>query len=758
MEDTDKKIIKVNVSALKPMAKDALIYSVCAFLCAYASLPYGITPLGISVCAGKQKNILRYVALYVGALSAALVSGRPFYAAAIVFTCPFRILLEYFIPRRKHALIAPLNAAVSLALCFALEYFQYGMLKFDLVSGIIACAVGIYFAVRFKEAAETLAVKQYDGEVYPLILLISVCIISISSFEVYGINAGVFAAAVITLFFSEDSRTGTGCVAALLCGVCALLNNTGKVSAVTALCISSLVFSRAKIKNKAIRLLYFDAVFCFSLLFFDFDNTSLILMAQVSAAAGLYMLIPEKYISSLQERLGLKASNEKIPGIKNLVCNRLKRAKKSMEKIAESLKTKTHGGTMDVYAKVNDTVENICRDCRRAPVCWGEEYSATKDVFNKAANKLIKTGSFKDDFLPDYFKNYCLKKDMLYTELTQIALLYSQNTIFSRTINANRLLLAEQYEGIGAYIKEICDEISAVSNADKQTDLCVKEYLSSIGVPQNVSVYRDGLDALHLDISIKADSKLYESRIVKDISDILGRDMTAEHFEYNGSRYEIRLIQKEKYSVMVAQVNKNKSGENVCGDSFVSFRSSGYKQVLALADGMGSGENAERLSTLALDILKNLLENGFNEDKACSLVNSSLLLGGDGQSFSTLDMTSINLFNGHTDFYKLGAAPTIIIRQNKAYEVFSRTLPAGIVEDASADHKSCRLKSGDTLVMFSDGVEVTEKMLGVCRNFSSDTPLNLCRRLLEISTDNEKAADDITVAVAKLDNKISAKK
>ena len=755
MEDTDKKIIKVNITALMPKVKETLIFAICAFLCSYASLPLGISPFGISVCAAKQKNITRYIAVYLGAICGAAVLGRPFLLAAIVFTFPFRLLLEYFIPKRKHRFVAPINAAVSLVLCYTLEYFQYGMLRFDIMSGIIGTLSGIYFSARLKEAMDGLAAKDGNAGIYPLILLVSVCILSISSFNIYGISAGMFFAVLITLFFSEEDGFA-GCASALLSGMGALINDSADITAVIALGLGALAYSKAKTQNRIIKILLFNGIFCLFILYTGLNREWLGIMGEGAAAASVYMLIPEKSIKSLRDKMGPGGFEDRIPGIKGLICLRLDSAKKYMERIAKSLKEKQQGDIMDIYAKVNETAEDICRDCRRAPVCWGEEYSATRDVFNKAANRLIKTGNFSPDSLPDYFKSLCLNKDRLYGRLSDLAALCSQNALIKRTSSANSMLIAQQYEGIGAYIKELCDEIAAISSPDRQTDIAVKEYLASLGQLQRNAVYRDSIGALHLDMEIRADGKIYESRIVKELSDILGRDMTAESFENDGGIYKMKLIQKEKYTISIAQVNKNKQGERVCGDSFTAFRSSGYKQLLALADGMGSGENAERLSTLTLDILKNLIENGFAEDKACNLVNSTLLLGGDGQSFSTLDLTSINLFNGRTDFYKLGAAPTLIIRQNKAYEVFSRTLPAGIVEGAAPDHKSCKLKAGDIVIMFSDGVEVTEKMLCVCKSFSNEMPINLCERLIEISTENEKAADDITVAVARLDSKISA--
>ena len=134
-----------------------------------------------------------------------------------------------------------------------------------------------------------------------------------------------------------------------------------------------------------------------------------------------------------------------------------------------------------------------------------------------------------------------------------------------------------------------------------------------------------------------------------------------------------------KINLGISRTTKNRS--MVSGDSHCFMELEDGKFLIALSDGMGSGPKAECNSKLAIKMLERMLESGFDKCTALELINSSLALRADEETFSTIDMSVIDLYDGNIEFVKLSACPTYI-KNNKGVElVQSVSLPVGILKD-----------------------------------------------------------------------------
>ena len=70
--------------------------------------------------------------------------------------------------------------------------------------------------------------------------------------------------------------------------------------------------------------------------------------------------------------------------------------------------------------------------------------------------------------------------------------------------------------------------------------------------------------------------------------------------------------------------------EKVSGDNYICRQEDGGKFVMCLSDGMGSGMDACRESEIVVELLEQFLESGFTQETAASMVNSALVLKGQG--------------------------------------------------------------------------------------------------------------------------------
>ena len=78
------------------------------------------------------------------------------------------------------------------------------------------------------------------------------------------------------------------------------------------------------------------------------------------------------------------------------------------------------------------------------------------------------------------------------------------------------------------------------------------------------------------------------------------------------------------------------------------------------------------------------------------------------------------------------------------------------MEETHAEHRSCRLREGDIVLMLSDGVEITHEILKYCQQAKGKNLSELCEEILRLADADGKAADDMTVAAARVCRKKGA--
>ncbi len=85
------------------------------------------------------------------------------------------------------------------------------------------------------------------------------------------------------------------------------------------------------------------------------------------------------------------------------------------------------------------------------------------------------------------------------------------------------------------------------------------------------------------------------------------------------------------------------------------------------------------------------------------MINTSLINQNE-ETFATLDIAIIDLYQGNIELIKNGACPTYIKNGNKVQIIKSNSLPAGIVKEAKLQSFDKDIDSGDIMVLCSDGI------------------------------------------------------
>ena len=151
-------------------------------------------------------------------------------------------------------------------------------------------------------------------------------------------------------------------------------------------------------------------------------------------------------------------------------------------------------------------------------------------------------------------------------------------------------------------------------------------------------------------------------------------------------------------------------GEDVSGDAYLTLGIGEDKVVFIVCDGMGTGEEAAKLSNLALSILEQLLSTGFDPAGALKALNAIFVLRSPEESFVTLDMAVVDMGKNTLKLFKVGTPPSYIKRGSHVEVLRTSSLPVGVFNEVEVPLIERPFRS-DILVLASDGV------IDACRRF-----------------------------------------
>lgn len=181
----------------------------------------------------------------------------------------------------------------------------------------------------------------------------------------------------------------------------------------------------------------------------------------------------------------------------------------------------------------------------------------------------------------------------------------------------------------------------------------------------------------------------------------LGKPMTIAERE----RAHVRLTEMPLMMVEAGAASRCIAGADICGDTFSLGQLQDGRFVAALSDGMGHGNQAALESRQAVELLRMCLDAGYDRAQTLTAVNGMMLLAGQGERFTTVDLFLLDLWTGKASLDKLGAAGSYLMQAEGLSLLGGDALPLGILENVESGEKLMQLHQGDTLILLSDGVE-----------------------------------------------------
>lgn len=220
----------------------------------------------------------------------------------------------------------------------------------------------------------------------------------------------------------------------------------------------------------------------------------------------------------------------------------------------------------------------------------------------------------------------------------------------------------------------------------------------------------------------------------------------------------LHLVEKPRLRLNIYSNGVHKENSEISGDSYTYLQLDKGKYLLALADGMGSGELARDESATSIEMYEDFASAGFNRETILEAINSVLLLDEGRECFSTLDICTVDLYSGEAEFIKIGAVSTFIARGRNVEVLSSSSLPVGILGKVDREVFNKTLAKGDIIVMLTDGVidsrggsiRREDWIKDTVKERKDNNPKHIVEDLLNKAKENYNGniKDDMTVLVA----------
>ena len=219
---------------------------------------------------------------------------------------------------------------------------------------------------------------------------------------------------------------------------------------------------------------------------------------------------------------------------------------------------------------------------------------------------------------------------------------------------------------------------------------------------------------------------LYKDSIVKE---------KLEKEIHLASEIQMRLIPDKapelKRSEIAARI---KTSREVGGDFFDFIEFDGSEIGLAMADVSGKGIPAGLLMTTLKAFLRSEASAEKSTSEVVSALNSFLYDMSDMEKFATFFYARYNDMDGIIEYSNAGSFPPFIIRKDGRLDRLSRGgMILGIDKRAEFDEGITKLKEGDILVMYTDGIIDQENEIG--ENFGEKRMYDIIRNNLNLSVD-----------------------
>lgn len=674
-----------------------------AFFAAGFSQGGAVFPVAVSVCLGMLSACNPEIVMRYGVVMAAVAVAAD-------------------LMRQRHLRIKMIHCAIVTAVTLALlslaEFYLLPFRKEDILFAAMDIILALSFTRLLYEGQSFLlhakrGQRLGNEEMISLIVMGALAVYGIPDVMIADISLVELAVYFLLPVMGYQYGAGVGAVAGAAGGT--LLVLTGQDGdMIGSLCLMGICAGIMRRKGKVWTLSFFLGSAAVLGILLNGQMLSMGTLKAIIIDSVVLMLVPDKVLRKM--RFPAKAFSASWPEeyVQEMLQYKLKDFSSSFRQLSRVLasqsKEKTSISRHDLRMLMHEMSRQVCEKCDNREQCMGQVALERPDSIGMLA-MAQEQGSLVMEQMPVEFTQECIHPDWFLMETNQSLRMARTIMSFQNKLAQNRQIIAGQMEQVGSLMEELAEDISQVGEIPLEMEEVIVKELANMRVKAHSLIIYEDKDG-HLEVHMMAATtrgRLVTSKEAAAVlTDLMGKPFIPSPESRNViPRQETKIVFSEDtplYAVTgVARMAKE--GEEISGDAFSCLYLPNGELLLALSDGMGSGEDALEESQAVIELLEQMTEAGFSKLSAMKLINSLYMPEGEESRFATADVVVVNLYQGECQFIKNGAAATWLRRGSEMERIEGQALPVGVAQDADPYLEKTKLSSGDYVIMMTDGVE-----------------------------------------------------
>lgn len=402
-------------------------------------------------------------------------------------------------------------------------------------------------------------------------------------------------------------------------------------------------------------------------------------------------------------------------------------------------------------------VETVCARCPNYNHCKSQKA-------DEHLNRLIEVGCLKGKTslidIPRGLSELCINQSGILYALNKQIGEYKRHRLEAENAAAGRNMLATQALGVSEILKNLALEQSEPLRLYTERERSLSIAMMNAGIVcSEILVYGDEENPT---VSLVTFGRADVIKIAAITSHVFQTEMIiSERLSLNDEKFCCVLRKKPNFDAAFGVASRKKTGETVCGDTHSVVKIDERKFMVALSDGMGSGEYAQRVSESTISLLESFYRAKMPSPLVLTAVNRLLTFHKE-ERFACVDIAIVDLGDGIADVIKIGSPLGFILSGNTVKVLETHSLPMGILDALHPDTARYQLQENDILLFLSDGIAdafgSSADLYEVLRSIPTSNPQELADCLLEsaLRAYGGKAKDDMTALAVRLYKPLAA--
>ncbi|NNV07091.1 stage II sporulation protein E [Geobacillus sp. C56-T2] len=728
----------------------------------------------------RDKAAFAFVSLLAGALTlsfdAALFVGLSMFAFLLIYGWVRKVISESL------KIVPFVVFVLSFSAKWLISYYWLGeRTAYDVAMAVVEAGLSLVLTLIFMQSIPLLAARKHRHtlraeEIISLIILLASMLTGMIGWTLSGLALEHVASRYLVLLFAFVAGAATGSTVGVVTGLVLSLANVGNLSEMSLLAFAGLLGGLLKEgKKPGVALGLLIATLLLGLYGSGKAEIMPTLLESLIAAA-LFFATPRSLTEKMAKHIPGTAEyvNEQqqyVRKIRDMTAQRVYQFSNVFQALAESfspepLREAAEYEEREVDYFLSDITEKTCQTCFKKVQCWADNFHTTYTYMKQMMREADEQTIGQNQSLMREWERYCVKAGKVVDAIEKEMVTYQANRRLKRQIHESRKLVAEQLLGVSQVMDDFAKEMQKEQEnhylQEEQIYHALQEFGVEVGHVDIYSLEKGNID-IEMSIPYCEGRGECEKLIAPMLSDILGETIVVKREEcaaYPNGYCRVAFGSTKAFVVETGVAFAAKGGGFISGDSYATIELATGKYAVAISDGMGNGQRAHYESRETLRLLQKILQTGMDESIAIKSINSILALRTTEDMYATLDLAIIDLQDATTKFLKIGSTPSFIKRGNKVMKVEASNLPMGIIKEVEFDVVTEQLKSGDLLIMMSDGVfegpiNVENHDLWMKRKIQelkTNDPQEVADVIMEevIRQCGGEIEDDMTVVVAKV--------